>query len=496
MSGRSRVVGLLAVAAAFLVPASASAAVGPCSLYAAPNGSDSASGSATAPLKTVQRLADSLTAGQVGCLRAGTYGDSASAGEAFKQLKVSRPGIALTSAPGEVARIDARVWVAKGANGVTLENLYLDGANSRNLPSPTVNAENTVFRHDEVTDDHTGICFSLGAATYGEAKGTVIEESRIHACGAEPSTNQHHGIYVAEAQNTLIRGNWIYDNVNRGIQLYPSAKGTTITGNVIYGNGEGVIFSGDESTASSGSLVAHNVIAGSEIRRNVESYYEAGAPIGTGNVVKENCTYGAPTPYYAGPHNSGVQEPEVGFSAVDNVVAQPIFVDAAAGDFELTAKSGCRATLAPTPDGKTPGLLVESSGDETPTGEPPATEPPATEDPATEPPADEPPAGEDPATEAPGEEAPASGDPSPAGPESNPEAPAKATGEGFVSNPEAATPSPTAPGVTAPVSAAESVLGHRSQRTSRASKRSARHSRSEKRSRHGRHRGAARSSRS
>ena len=294
MPTRFRIVGLLSVIIALAaIPSTAAASVGGCDLYASPAGSDTAGGTASSPFKTVQHLADALVPGQVGCLREGTYEGYSAPGETFKQLKVTRPNISLTSAPGEQARIDARVWIAQGANGVTFENLYLDGANSKTLPSPTVNAENDVFRHDEVTNDHTGICFTLGITGYGEARGTLIEGNRIHACGALPSTNQHHGIYVADAENTMIRDNWIYDNVNRGIQLYPNAQKTTITGNVIYGNGEGIIFSGDATEASSGSMVTHNVIADAQIRSNVESFYEAGAPIGANNVVKENCTYGA-----------------------------------------------------------------------------------------------------------------------------------------------------------------------------------------------------------
>src|SRR5690348_5296917 len=44
-----------------------------CALVASPSGSDSAPGTPAAPFRTAQKLADSLRAGQTGCLRAGTY---------------------------------------------------------------------------------------------------------------------------------------------------------------------------------------------------------------------------------------------------------------------------------------------------------------------------------------------------------------------------------------------------------------------------------------
>ena len=44
-----------------------------CDQYAAPTGSDSSVGTLAAPFATAQHLADSLSPGQTGCLRGGTY---------------------------------------------------------------------------------------------------------------------------------------------------------------------------------------------------------------------------------------------------------------------------------------------------------------------------------------------------------------------------------------------------------------------------------------
>lgn len=86
----------VALALALATPASASAL---CSKVAAPNGSDSAAGTEAAPYLTVQRLVDSLNAGQTGCLRTGTYGGSA--------LYMRKPDTALQSFPGERATLTA-----------------------------------------------------------------------------------------------------------------------------------------------------------------------------------------------------------------------------------------------------------------------------------------------------------------------------------------------------------------------------------------------------
>ena len=367
--------GILTVTLALVLSATGYGATPSCDLYASPSGSDSAAGTLSAPLGTVQRLADSLSRGEVGCLREGVYEGSGPAGDPFRELKITRPGITLTSAPGEEATISARLWIARGADGVTVSELRLDGANSRDLPSPTVNADGAVFSHDDVTNGHTSICFAVGSPAWGRARNTVIEENRIHACGQLPAFNHDHGIYLSAADDTVIRGNWIYDNADRGIQLYPDAQRTVITGNVIYGNGEGVIFSGDDTVASSGTQVSGNVIADSRVRRNVESYFPAGAPVGTDNLVSSNCIHGAPGSYYGGPDGSGVDSSQVGFTATGNVNRAPEFADASAGDFRLVPGSACAAVLDPAPDGRLPGPNAAAASQTTAPTPPPATAP-------------------------------------------------------------------------------------------------------------------------
>jgi parallel beta-helix repeat protein len=307
------------------------------------------------PFATVQKLVDSLPSGGVGCLREGTYREGIEPLADTNQVKITSAGITLTSAPGERAEIDGRLVVARGANRVTIENLYLDGANPQRSASPTVDAIRTTFRHVDVTNDHTpAICFALGNYGYETAFETTIEDSRIHDCG-QPSTNQQHGIYVSSATGTVISGNWIYDNADRGIQLYPNAQDTTITGNVIFGNGEGIIFSGRDTVTADGTTVVGNVIAGSKLRRNVESYYEPGAAIGSENVVRRNCVYGAASAFYAGSEGSGLQQPEIGYRATENVFSAPQFADPGDEDFRLVG-GGCTSVHAAIAYAELPGV--------------------------------------------------------------------------------------------------------------------------------------------
>jgi parallel beta-helix repeat protein len=322
-----------------------------CTKVAAPSGSDSAAGTEAAPYRSVQRLADSLSAGQTGCLRGGTYEGNVSV------RRGGAPGapITLTRFPGETAKVVGRVWVAKGADHVTFERLYLDGTNASNLPSPTVNANNVTFRLNDVTNNHTAICFLLGAsdkdndASYGRAGSPLIEANKIHNCGKLPRNNHEHGIYVEGSDGARITGNWIYDNADYGLHLYPDAQGSVATGNVIDGNGGGVIFGSEGGTTPKGNLVENNVVTNSKERPNVESWW--GGPVGIGNTFALSCAKGGPRDT----GNGGVETQDGGFTVAGIKVADPAYANRGAKDFRLQSGSPCASllgnTILPGPDG-------------------------------------------------------------------------------------------------------------------------------------------------
>ena len=294
-----------------------------CDKVASPLGSDAYPGSVAEPYATVEHLANSLSPGQTGCLRAGVFqGD----------VKVSKGGAAgapttVTSFPGERATVVGRFRVADTANFVTIANLDLDGRNQDNLPSPTINGDNITFGGNDVTNHHTTICFLLGSDTYGRARSTTIERNHIHNCGELPATNHHHGIYVEASDGARITDNWIYDNADRGVQLFPDAQGTYIARNVIDGNGQGIIFSRE----SSGNVAEHNLITNPVLRYNIEEWELTGS----GNVARRNCVWST-----RHPGNAGIQ-PGLGVATIENKVADPGYVDRGAKDFRLRAGSPC-----------------------------------------------------------------------------------------------------------------------------------------------------------
>ena len=300
-----------------------------CDRFAAPSGSDWARGGPRAPFRTVQRLVNSLRPGQTGCLRAGTYREP---------VRVARGGgrgarVTLAAYPGESATIVGRFEIVKGADYVTVTGLRLDGANPARLPSPMVDADHVTFSYDDVTNDHTGICFGIGNATWGWATDTLITHDRVHDCGQMPATNYQHGFYIGAATDTTIEWSLIYANAARGIQLYPDAQHTTIDHNIIDGNGEGILISGEGGLASSYTNVFDNILSDATVRHDIESYWPAGNPVGVGNTVHNNCLWRG--------REGVVGTAAGGFRMSNNVRMNPMFVNAAVHDYRLMPASPC-----------------------------------------------------------------------------------------------------------------------------------------------------------
>ncbi len=326
------IVPALVVLAVFL-PGGGAGAAPACDKFASPLGLDLNPGTELLPFRSAQRLANSLQAGQTGCLKGGTYAGS---------VTVTRGGAAgapvrLQSDPGDRALLIGRVVIASGANHVTLANLDLIGTNPGLLPSPTILANDVGIVGNDITNLHTGPdCIFVGS-TEQSVERTTILRNRIHNCGVIPLTNRHHGISVWSARDTQIVRNVIFDNSDRGIQLYPDSQGTRVFNNTIDGNGEGVLIAGSGASTSNDNIVERNVITNSESRDNIEVNWPAGGNVGTGNVFRDNCVSGG-----VRDNGDGGIEPRMdGVAVSGNLVAPPAYVNRDAQNFDLLPASPC-----------------------------------------------------------------------------------------------------------------------------------------------------------
>jgi parallel beta-helix repeat protein len=288
---------------------------------------------ASSPARSVEQLVDRLRPGQVGCLR----------GAFEEDVVIDRGGtpgrpITLRSAPGVRAKIVGVLDISSSANDVVITGLRLHG---RGRASPQVNGDRVVFRDNEITNGHRGICLLLGAGFEERpelrARNVTIDHNRIHNCGRLPAGGHDHGIYVEGTNGVRITGNVIYDNADYAVHLYPDAQGTYIARNIMDGNGGGVIFAGEKAGgeyqrdyASANNVVRNNVISNSREYHNIESWW--GGPTGAGNAATRNCLWNGA--------DGNVSE-QVGFRASRNVVARPSFRRRSRGDFRLKPGSVC-----------------------------------------------------------------------------------------------------------------------------------------------------------
>ena len=227
---------VLAVVALLLVAMASTAGAGAavsCDRFASPSGSDgSGHGSLGKPYKTPQKLADSLASGQTGCFRGGTY--------RFSETDVTKANVTLAPYRGQAVTLRGSIKVPPTGHGSTIRGLKLDGRGGTSPHGPRIYANGVVLRGNTITNHHTGICVSVSSWDSGRPpRGVVIKRNRIHDCGRLPATNRQHGIYLVEARDGDPRQLWIYDNADRGVQLYPDADGSRITGNVIDDNARG-----------------------------------------------------------------------------------------------------------------------------------------------------------------------------------------------------------------------------------------------------------------
>jgi hypothetical protein len=304
---------------------------GACARFASVSGSDGNVGSLVSPFRSPQRLADSLAAGETGCLRGGVYDNGATYVVRFGRGGSAGAPITIRSYPGERARLVGIVYVPRGSNHVTLAAVDVEGRGSQNTVQ--VNAEDFTLEDSDLTNAWRGnSCLMLGDPGYGRAVRTIVRRNRFHECGNLSHGNKDHAIYAGYVSDAQIVDNLFWNSAAYAIQLYPDAQRTRFAHNVIDGDSPsvrgGLIFGGEGSYASSNNTVEQNIITYATV--NIEYWW--GGTIGSGNIARNNCLWAG---------RSGNISSQVGFTASNNLTADPLFTNKATRDYRLKAGSPC-----------------------------------------------------------------------------------------------------------------------------------------------------------
>jgi hypothetical protein len=350
---------LLASSVAVSAPKATATVAATCNYYIAPNGSDSGAGTIASPWKTVKYGSAKLTAGKTLCARGGTY--YGQAGLIWKSSGTATAPVTFKNYPGEKPVFDGQ-WGDTGTAGD-----FLVFSNNSHVVVDGITAQRYADRYGNGTIDlHNGV---------GPVDDITIQNSTLIDNGSH--TAQDHHIYVAAgATNVTIRNNLFIRASGSAVQSYhtPASSGIKIYNNVMIGGT--LKCSQSKSNPCSSTATQHwGVIIGdaksTQIYNNTIYGMQYGIDFNYGTittgpyVVKNNLIVNstvagirvtsAYAPYYTSDYNgfygnrSDINWKGANMSAAQFAVttvnerravrANPMFVNAAAGDFHLNAGS-------------------------------------------------------------------------------------------------------------------------------------------------------------
>lgn len=265
--------------------------------------------------------------------------------EAFMTVSGTQASpITLKGYPGE-AMPTILGYFTIGGNNIVISGLLFDGPTGlvdANPPNPPVERSPIAVYGSNVEINHSEIRNSLSRAGIylQDAYNTRLIGNYIHDNGnfSDPSTaNLDHGIYFASGSG-LIANNLIERNYAFGVHLYPSASNVIVQQNTIVRNGRsGVIIGGWTTNCPNTGCPpqpTNNLIVNNIIAFNAYYAFQSFELTTTGHIIKNNLLWG----------NAGGDFPTderltrgLTFVNQNNIQADPRFVGAS--DYRLQTSS-------------------------------------------------------------------------------------------------------------------------------------------------------------
>jgi hypothetical protein len=307
--------------------------------YVSTSGSDSNSGSASAPWLTIQHAASTVTAGATVIVEAGTYNESvtfSNSGTSSEPIVFNGQGTAIVDGSTGVACCTTPSWetsnnflccntqglfnigASSGVSYLTIEGFTIQNyktSNKNKVPAGILIAGsgtgidilNNTVQNIQTTAGKDGNAYGIGVfGTSATPLSVTVSGNTVTGCltGQSETTT-----YNGNVQNFVVSNNTIYDNDNIGMDAigfegvgptgYDQAKNGDVYGNLIYNNsafknpGEGDQYDEDGLYCDGCTQVVfeRNTLYGNDL--NIEAASETSGEVSSYVIIRNNLIYAA-----------------------------------------------------------------------------------------------------------------------------------------------------------------------------------------------------------